>query len=131
MSECAVMQELKVAREHERHIAKVLGRIHGSPHVDAALDLTRRIGNHWDGCNECQGLAVVEQMTDRQRVKEVYALARLAVSSLEPLKRRCAIYVGKPEDGGRQISDQCASSSQAWRSAWEKIEASREASHGN
>ena len=23
--------------------------------------ITRAIFNHWDGCNECQGLAVVEQ----------------------------------------------------------------------
>jgi hypothetical protein len=67
MSECAVMERLKAAREHERHTAKVLGRIHGSPHVDAALDLTRMIGNHWDGCNECQGLAVVEQELGRER----------------------------------------------------------------
>jgi hypothetical protein len=55
------MARLKEAREHERHMAKVLGRIHGKLHVDAALELTRRIGNHWDGCNECQGLAAVEQ----------------------------------------------------------------------
>ena len=39
----------------------MLGRIHGRPHVDKALNLTRQIGNHWDGCSECQGLAVVEQ----------------------------------------------------------------------
>ena len=61
MSECAEMARMKAARECERHCAWLLGRIHGQPHVDAALDLTRRIGNHWDGCNECQGLAVIEQ----------------------------------------------------------------------
>jgi hypothetical protein len=61
MSECAVMQKLKAERERESDWAWFLGRIHGQPHVDAALAITRQIGNHWDGCNECQGLAVVEQ----------------------------------------------------------------------
>lgn len=61
MSECAEMARLKEAREHERHMAKVLGRIHTNLHLDAALELARQIHNHWDGCNECQGLAVVEQ----------------------------------------------------------------------
>ena len=61
MSECAAMLELKAERERERHEAKVMGRIHGQVHLDNALELTRQIGSHWDGCNECQGLAVVEQ----------------------------------------------------------------------
>jgi hypothetical protein len=55
------MARMKAARERERREARLLGRIHGQPHVDAALELARQIGNHWDGCNECQGLAVVEQ----------------------------------------------------------------------
>jgi hypothetical protein len=61
MSECAEMERLTAARERKRWGARVFGRIHGKLHVDAALDLTRQIRNHWDGCNECQGLAVVEQ----------------------------------------------------------------------
>ena len=61
MSECAEMERLKAERERERREAWLLCRIHGKLHVDAALELTRRIGNHWNGCNECQGLAVVEQ----------------------------------------------------------------------
>jgi hypothetical protein len=61
MSECAEMERLTAARERERREARLLGRIHGQTHVDAALEPTRQIGNHWDGCNECQGLAVVEQ----------------------------------------------------------------------
>jgi hypothetical protein len=55
------MARMKAAREYERRWVWLLGRIHGQPHVDAALELMRQIRTHWDGCNECQGLAVVEQ----------------------------------------------------------------------
>ena len=61
MSECAEMERLTAARERERWGARVFSRIHWKLHVDAALNLTRQIRNHWDGCNECQGLALVEQ----------------------------------------------------------------------
>ena len=61
MSECAEMRELKAERECERLHARLLGPIHGRKHVFVASAITRQIGNHWDGCNECQGLAVVEQ----------------------------------------------------------------------
>jgi hypothetical protein len=59
MSECAEMARLKAARKRERRWAWFLGVRQGQPYVDAALELTRRIRNHWDGCNECQGLATV------------------------------------------------------------------------
>ena len=61
MSECAEMQKLKAEREEQRGLAKRHGPRFGFMFVNKALDLTRMIGNHWDGCNECQGLAVVEQ----------------------------------------------------------------------
>ena len=70
-------------------------------------------------------------MTNRQRVIAVYDNAKFDRNRNEPVARQCSIYDGPPDDGGRQISAQCATPAQAWRSAWEKIEAAREASHGN
>ena len=61
MSECAEMQKLKAEREEQRGLAKRHGPRFGFMFVNNALYLTRMIGNHWDGCNECQGLGVVEQ----------------------------------------------------------------------
>jgi hypothetical protein len=58
-----------------------------------------------------------ESMTDRQKVRKYYVdMARLDRNMEQPAERRYSIYVGE-----RQISDQCATSSKAWASAWEKI----------
>ena len=72
----------------------------------------------------------MNRISDRQRVIEVYRLAKAYPNWHTTAAWRWTISVGKPEDGGRQISDQCATPRLAWRSAWERIEAAREASHG-
>jgi hypothetical protein len=68
----------------------------------------------------------MKKPSDRQRVIEVYRLARAVRDRLQPWARQWSIFVGKPDDGGRQIGDQCSSPWLAWRSAWFRIEAARE-----
>jgi hypothetical protein len=72
----------------------------------------------------------MKRISDRQRVIAVHDNARFDRNREAPVNRQCSIYDGPPEDGGRQISDQKYTPRQAWRSAWERIEAAREASHG-
>ena len=69
----------------------------------------------------------MNRISDREKVIDVYNDARFDRNKNEPWIRQCAIYVGKPDVGGRQISDPGGSSAKAWRSACEKIEAAGEA----
>ena len=63
----------------------------------------------------------MKRISDRQRVLQVYDNAKEYWNRNTTPDKRWTISVGKPDDGGRQISDQCATPAKAWRSAWEKI----------
>jgi hypothetical protein len=63
----------------------------------------------------------MNRISDRQRVIEVYRLALAYPNWNTTPDKRWTISVGRPDDGGRQISDPCGTSAKAWRSAWEKI----------
>jgi hypothetical protein len=67
----------------------------------------------------------MKKPSDRQRVSKVYYNALAYPNWNTTPDKRWTISVGRPDDGGRQISDQCATPQQAWRSAWEKIEKER------
>ena len=64
----------------------------------------------------------MKKPSDRQRVIAVYDNAKEYWNRNTTPDKRWTISVGKPDDGGRQISDQCATPAKAWTSAWEKID---------
>ena len=64
----------------------------------------------------------MNRISDREKVIDVYNDAKFDRNRNEPPERQCSIYDGPPDDGGRQISDQCATPAKAWTSAWEKID---------
>ena len=59
----------------------------------------------------------MNRISDREKVIDVYNDAKFDRNRNEPPERQCSIYDGPPDDGGRQISDQCATPAQAWTSA--------------
>ena len=58
---CATMDDLKRRHEAETTLANELQGVTARRHLDNAQSLYRQMMDHWDGCNECQGLAVVAE----------------------------------------------------------------------